>query len=130
MVICVGVSQTSPKAQVTQQVEEALRGKRHGSLLQKVKECLQQAETWPATVEDAFPVGVEVKGMGQVADIRHILIENLKKALGTTDKRKAKAVRRIGIVIAVAMPGFLWTSWIPADNHGFCVVLCPLTEDV
>ena len=90
MVVCVGESRSQANAKaVLGAVQAVVKERRHDSLLERVKQCIQQCGRWPWNFEEKFPVVAEVKGLGQVELVmRRNLIDGLKGALGLETAKK------------------------------------------
>ena len=82
MVVCVGEPRAVAKKMVTAAVKKVMEEVRHDSLLSRVKQYLNECGRWPHQIEEKFPVVAEVKGLGQMGQMRSKLAQGLQVALG------------------------------------------------
>ena len=99
MVVCVHEPRSRPNASaVLKAVKGVLEEGRRDSLLSKVKQYLRDCTRWPQQIEEKLPVVVEVKGLGEVGEMRQRLLDGLRDALGV-EKAKPKVVSGSDIML-------------------------------
>ena len=82
MVIAVCEPRTTPMALVTEAVKGLVEQRRHGSLVQRIKEALAETNQWPKDINLRLPIVAEIGTLSQVDDIRAILVKGLRQGLG------------------------------------------------